>query len=111
MARRRGEHAPPAPGVVKVRLTGDTFSSDVLVQILRDHPSVEILTGPDKYDGDRQYLLVQVASPAGILARLGKAPDVASGAPGPGPHASRDNGEPPRLRRLRQLPLDDEEDW
>lgn len=56
----RGEHAPPAPGVVKVRLQGDTFASDVLVQILRDHPAVEILTGPDLYSGGRQYLMARV---------------------------------------------------
>jgi hypothetical protein len=56
--------------VVKVRLQGDTFASDVLVTILRDHPAVEILTGPDKYDGDRRYLLVRVAMPAEMLAQL-----------------------------------------
>ena len=66
----RGEHAEPAPGVVKVRLQGDTFASDVLVTILRDHPAVEILTGPDRYEGGRQYLLVRVATPAEIVAAL-----------------------------------------
>ena len=44
---KAGEHAAPAPGVVKIRLQGDTFASDVLVTILREHPAVEILTGPD----------------------------------------------------------------
>jgi len=52
MSRRR-EFSEAAPGVVRVRLAGDTFAPDVLVTILRDHPSVEILTGPDRYDGDR----------------------------------------------------------
>jgi hypothetical protein len=66
----RGEHALLAPGVVRVRLQGDMFASDVLVTILREHPAVEILTGPDKYDGDRQYLLVRVVTPDEILARL-----------------------------------------
>jgi hypothetical protein len=51
--------------VVRVRLQGDTFGSDVLVQILRDHPAVEILTGPDRYDGDRQYLMVRVQADGG----------------------------------------------
>jgi hypothetical protein len=69
MTRRR-EFAEAAPGVVKVRLQGDTFGADALVTILRDHPSVEILTGPDRYDGGRQYLLVGVATPAEVLARL-----------------------------------------
>jgi hypothetical protein len=68
---RRREFSETAPGVVRVRLQGDTFASDVLVQILRDHPAVEILTGPDRYSGDRQYLLVQVAEPAEILGQLG----------------------------------------
>lgn len=58
--QQRREFAETAPGAVRVRLAGDTFASDVLVQILRDHPSVEIMTGPDRYDGDRQYLMVRV---------------------------------------------------
>ena len=68
--RQRREFSETAPGVVRVRLAGDTFASDVLVTILHEHPSVEILTGPDKYDGGRQYLLVRVATPGEILARL-----------------------------------------
>lgn len=70
MAARRREFSEPAPGVVRVRLAGDTFAADVLAQILRDHPSVEVLTGPDRYDAGRHYLLVRVASPEEILARL-----------------------------------------
>lgn len=69
-ARVRREFSEPASGVVRVRLQGDTFSADVLAAILREHPSVEILTGPDRYSGDRQYLLVRVASPEEILRRL-----------------------------------------
>jgi len=69
MTRRR-EFSEAAPGVVRIRLQGDTFASDVLVTILREHPSVEILAGPDRYDGGRQYLLVRVATPAEVLARL-----------------------------------------
>lgn len=42
----------------------------MLAQILRDHPSVEVLTGPDRYSGDRQYLLVRVSTPGEILGRL-----------------------------------------
>ena len=55
----RGEHAPLAPGVVRVRLQGDS-AADVIAGILRGHPAVEILTGPDRYDGGRQYLMVRV---------------------------------------------------
>ncbi|MCW2934862.1 MAG: hypothetical protein JWM19_5824 [Actinomycetia bacterium] len=65
MSRRRG--------VVKVRLQGDTVGADVIARILADHPAVEVLTGPDRYDGDRQYILVKVASPAEVLARIGAA--------------------------------------
>ena len=42
----RGEHAPPAPGVVNVRLQGDGDSTGALVRLLREH--AEILTGPDR---------------------------------------------------------------
>jgi hypothetical protein len=55
----RAEHAPTAPGVVKVRLQGDS-AADVIAGILLAHPAVEILTGPDRYDGGRQYLMVRV---------------------------------------------------
>jgi hypothetical protein len=54
----RGEHAEPAPGVVKVRLQGDGESTAPLVGILREH--AEILTGPDSYSGGRESLLVRV---------------------------------------------------
>jgi hypothetical protein len=55
---RRGEYAPLAPGVVRVRVQGD--SAGEIVRILRDHPAVEVLTGPDLYSGGRQYLMVRV---------------------------------------------------
>jgi hypothetical protein len=71
MPDRRGRSfAPLPPGVVRVRLQGDTFGAGVLAQILRDHPSVEVLTGPDRYSEGRQYLLVRVASPEEILGRV-----------------------------------------
>jgi hypothetical protein len=54
----RGEHAEPAPGVVKVRLQGDSDSTGALVRILRER--AEILIGPDSYSGGREYLLVRV---------------------------------------------------
>jgi hypothetical protein len=73
MAARRREFSEPAPGVVRVRLQGDTVGADVIARILRDHPAVEVLTGPDCYDGGRQYLLVKVASPAEVLAAIGAA--------------------------------------
>ena len=60
----RGEHAPLAPGVVRVRLQGDA-SADEIVRILRDHPAVEVLTGPDLYSGGRQYLMVRVRADDG----------------------------------------------
>jgi hypothetical protein len=56
----RGEHALPAPDVVKVRLQGDAESTGALVRILREH--AEILAGPDFYSGGREYLLVRVRS-------------------------------------------------
>jgi hypothetical protein len=71
--KQRREFSEPAPGVVKVRLQGDTVGADVIARILADHPAVEVLTGPDRYDGGRQYLLVKVASPAEVLARIGDA--------------------------------------
>ena len=62
----RGEHAPLPPGVARVRLSGDTVAADVLTAILRAHPAVEILTGPDKYDDGRAYLIVRVRMDGGL---------------------------------------------
>src|SRR3954470_10880894 len=78
MAARRREFSEPAPGVVRVRLQGDTVGADVIARILRDHPAIEVLTGPDCYDGGRHYLLIKVASPAGVLAAIGAAGGVAA---------------------------------
>jgi hypothetical protein len=61
---QRGEHAPLAPGVVRVRLQGDD-AADVIAGILRDHPAIEVLTGPDLYSGGRQYLMVRVRADDG----------------------------------------------
>lgn len=69
--RSSREFSETAPGVVKVRLSGD-FGADVIVRILRDHPAIEILTGPDRYSGDRQYLLVRVAMPAEVLEQIAR---------------------------------------
>jgi hypothetical protein len=63
---RRREFSEPAPGVVRVRLQGDTVGADVLARILADHPAVEVLTGPDRYEGGRQYLLVRVRMDGGL---------------------------------------------
>jgi hypothetical protein len=63
---RRREFSEPAPGVVKVRLQGDTVGADVIAHILRAHPAIEVLTGPDRYDGGRQYLLVRVRMDGGL---------------------------------------------
>jgi hypothetical protein len=68
----RGEHAPLAPGVVRVRLQGDS-AADAIAGILRDHPAVEVLTGPDRYDGGRQYLMVRVRH-AGSAGSSGSEP-------------------------------------
>jgi hypothetical protein len=85
-SRRHREFSEPAPGVVRVRLQGDTVGADVIARILRDHPAIEVLTGPDRYDGGRQYLLVKVASPAEVLATIAAA-----------------GGEPPALDVTRCL--------
>jgi hypothetical protein len=60
----RGEHAPLAPGVVRVRVQGDSAAGEI-VRILRDHPEVEVLTGPDLYSGGCQYLMVRVRADRG----------------------------------------------
>jgi len=58
-ARRGGrKFAPLPPGVVKVRLEGQ--SAPGLAAQLTALPGVTVITGPDTYPGDRVYLLVQV---------------------------------------------------
>ncbi len=55
------------PGVVKVRMSGETAGTDALVAILASNPAVEILTGPDgpypnrRDAGERVYLTVRIA--------------------------------------------------
>jgi len=95
MTRRR-EFAEAAPGVVKVRLQGD-FGADVIVRILRDHPAVEVLTGPDRYEGDRQYLMVRVRMDGGLNPDrdVPEAADIAYAKLHPDPYTSWVNGEPP----------------
>ena len=61
--------AQPAPGVVKVRLCGDTPGTAALIEVLASAPGVEILTGPDgpypnHHDaGERLYLTVRLSGP------------------------------------------------
>lgn len=58
-SRRGGRtFAPLPPGVVKVRLQGQSAAG--LAEKLTALPGVSVITGPDAYDGDRLYLLVQV---------------------------------------------------
>jgi hypothetical protein len=58
---RRGgrKFAPLPPGVVRVRLEGES-AADLAAQ-LTTIPGVSIITGPDAYPGDRLYLTVTVA--------------------------------------------------
>ena len=61
--------APLAPGVVKVRLSGDTPGIEALIELLASAPGVEILTGPDgpypnhRDAGERMYLTVRLPHP------------------------------------------------
>ncbi len=58
-----------APGVVKVRLSGQAPGTDALIEILSGTPGVEILTGPDgpypnhRDAGERLYLTVRLPCP------------------------------------------------
>ena len=110
MATRHRELADLPPGVVRVRLTGDTIGADVIARILVDHPAVEMLTGPDRYDGGRQYLLVKVASPAELLATIGTAGgepparDVTQCLASACPPPKLDNCQWPRCAAPRLLP-------
>ena len=55
-----------APGVVKVRLSGQAPGTEALIEILSSTPGVEILTGPDgpypnhRDAGERVYLTVRL---------------------------------------------------
>lgn len=56
--RRQREFAPLPPGIVKVRLQGE--SARDLAALLTALPGVAIVTGPDAYDGERLYLTVAI---------------------------------------------------
>jgi hypothetical protein len=62
--------AGQAPGVVKVRLSGDLPDLAILAALLASHPAIEILTGPDgpqanrREPGARVYLTVRVPAPS-----------------------------------------------
>lgn len=58
---RRGDRkfAPLPPGIVKVRLEGD--SAPGLAAQMLALPGVEVVTGPDEYPGNRLYLTVSLA--------------------------------------------------
>ncbi len=61
--RRDGrKFAPLPPGVVRVRLEGESASG--LAAQLAALPGVEVITGPDEYPGDRLYLTVKLSEEA-----------------------------------------------
>jgi hypothetical protein len=72
--QRRVQAAEPAPGVAKIRLSGDPAATDALTMMLRSDPAVEILTGPDKYSDGRQYLTVRMLPHGEVLGALLRAP-------------------------------------
>jgi hypothetical protein len=59
MPDRRGRSfAPLPPGIVKVRLRGE--SGAALARRITSLPDVKVVTGPDAYSGDRLYLTVEI---------------------------------------------------
>ena len=56
--RRQREFAPLPPGIVKVRLSGE--SSRDLADLIATLPGVAVVTGPDAYDGERLYMTVAI---------------------------------------------------
>lgn len=56
--RRQREFAPLPPGIVRVRLQGE--SAHALAALLPALPGVAVVTGPDVYDGDRLYMTVAI---------------------------------------------------
>ncbi len=82
-SRRRSQPAPLAPGVARVRLSGGTWETDALTAILRAHPAVEVLTGPDQYDDGRQYLTVRVRMDGGLGQIRSGVADLADARPAP----------------------------
>jgi hypothetical protein len=86
---RHSQPRETAPGVVRVRLTGEVFDAGFIARILRDHPEVEILGRPGHYSGGRVYLTVRVRRDKSEAA------DIAYAKTHPDPYASWVNGEPP----------------
>jgi hypothetical protein len=60
MPRRSDQPREDAPGIVRVRLTGDVFDAGFVARILRGHPEIEVLGRPAHYSGGRVYLTVKV---------------------------------------------------
>jgi hypothetical protein len=62
-SRRAGrKFAPLPPGIVRVRLEGE--SAGELAARLAAIPGVSIVTGPDEYPGNRLYLTVALTGEA-----------------------------------------------
>lgn len=62
-SRRGGrKFAPLPPGIVRVRLEGESAAN--LAGLLTALPGVEVITGPDEYPGDRLYLTVKLSEEA-----------------------------------------------
>lgn len=53
-------HQDPENGVVRVRLTGETFNTGHIARILRDHPEIEFIERPTHYSGGRLYLKLRI---------------------------------------------------
>jgi hypothetical protein len=76
--RRAGRSfAPPPPGIVRVRLEGE--SAGELAAKVTALPGVSVVTGPDKYPGGRLYLTVALTGEGESLCVLGAA---LAGSPG-----------------------------
>jgi hypothetical protein len=60
-SRARGDRqfAPLPPGIVRVRLEGQSAAG--LAARLTAMPGVSVVTGPDAYPGERLYLTVSVS--------------------------------------------------
>ena len=59
MSDRRGRSfAPLPPGIVQVKLRGESAGN--LAAQLTSMPGVKVVAGPDAYDGDRLYMTVEV---------------------------------------------------
>ena len=49
-----------APGVVRVRITGEEFDAGFVARILRGHPGIEFTREPARYPGGRVHLTLRV---------------------------------------------------